>query len=914
MSYAATAGGIDLPDPVVTHDGWWWTRATYPARLTCPPRMLKATPGTPTPRAAPAMDSTRWPEIERVLDRALDVEPSAWPALLDAECSGDPALRQAVERLLARHGHAPTLLDAGAGAVAAALVRDLHDDAGPDDPLVGEVLGAWRVVREIGRGGMSRVYLAERNDGAFAQRAAIKVLRAGLDTAADIERFHGERRILATLEHPFIARLLDGGVTPDGRPYLVLEYIDGVPLTEWSTSQRLDVPARLRLMLSVAEATQAAHRQLVVHRDLKPSNVLVDTHGRPRLLDFGIAKILEPGATADTVTRQRWLSPAYAAPEQFDGRMITTATDVFQLGAILYELLSGQRPFGDDAVARRSAALDDPPPPSRMNAALRGDLDAIVARAMRSDPDARYATVADFAADLRRVLDGEPVLARAGDRAYRWRRAIRRRALPLSLGAAAFAIATIYAITVTVQNRRIARALETATTEREKAEQVTRFVLGLFEASDPRGGRSDTITARTLLARGAARADGLASQPEVQAELLDVVGRINATLGASATARTAIERALAIRRRLLGEMHADVARSRLALSSVANQEGKLAEAEAEARAALRTALAVTGDTSLLVHDARFQLARVLHERGQPQVADSVFAQWEQALVRTPRTPSEALAAQLFSYGGFVLAREQFAKRGTRGEAIVREALAMQRTLLGPSHVDVAITEQRLGEHLAATERTAEADTLLRHALGVLEAAFPDGHFAVANARQSYGMLLVRVGRPNEGFAEFRAAVEMIDRVMGDRNPMSPVFRSAFASALVDAERYVEAEPELRTSAAQFAALGADGAVMHLAVRLRLGDLLRRTRRLDEAERELTATVSALSASRGDANRMTQRGLRMLAELYDAQRRVQDAARIRARLLADTSARRGADSTTRVRVPLLPERPASAVPP
>ena len=351
------------------------------------------------------MNVDRMRRVEAVLDAALTRDPTDWPALLDERCSGDPDLRREVEALLGRLDTAERFLESPPGAVAAAIVAEARESGGWSGAgaLEGRRIGAWRVVRELGRGGMSRVFLAERADGQFEQRVALKLLRPGLDSELDRERFRTERQILATLSHPGIARLLDGGMTEEGVPYLVMEHVDGVPLDRYCAEHDLPLAERLRLFRTVADATHYAHRNLVVHRDLKPSNILVAADGAVKLLDFGIAKLLQPGpeSAAATRTGHRWMTPQYAAPEQVRGDAVGTLTDVYQLGVVLYELLAGRLPFADRTGSlfelERAILEEEPPPPSAVAArespargrVLRGDLDAIVMKAMQKEPDRR---------------------------------------------------------------------------------------------------------------------------------------------------------------------------------------------------------------------------------------------------------------------------------------------------------------------------------------------------------------------------------------------------------------------------------------------------------------------------------------------------------------------------------------------
>ena len=408
-------------------------------------------------------------------------------------------------------------------------------------------VGPWRLLDEIGRGGMGTVFLAERADGEFEQRAALKLLRPAIATDEALRRFEQERQILAGLTHPGIARLLDGGRTADGHPYLAMELVDGLPIDRYCRERELTVRDRLAVFLQVCHAVDHAHRHMVVHRDLKPSNIIVSAQGEVKLLDFGIAKLLQtdlsPGTPAMTHTVARVLTPEYASPEQIHGPTVTVASDVYQLGLLLFELLTDRRaqPLRDASpieierlvcdtlLARPSAVVDDP----RRARLLRGDLDSIVQQAVRKAPEERYASVERLIDDVERHLSGKPVVARGDTLAYRAGRFVRRHRLSVAAAAVAVVLLVAWAVTATLQARTIARERDRARAEAVKAEQVKDFVLRLFQNADPSAARGETLTARELLDRGWAGIEAeLAGQPAVQAELLTTVGEIYRELGA----------------------------------------------------------------------------------------------------------------------------------------------------------------------------------------------------------------------------------------------------------------------------------------------------------------------------------------------------------------------------------------------
>jgi Tol biopolymer transport system component len=492
------------------------------------------------------MDAERWQRINQVLDKALAVDPARWPALLDEHCDGDVELRQDVEILLHHRRAALEFLTTPPAVLAAAFVEDKEEELAPRSRYEGRRLGAYRIVREIGRGGMSRVFLAERADGHFQQTVALKLLRAGFDTDVDVERFRAERQVLASLNHAHIARLLDGGVTDDGLPYLVLEHIDGLPIDEYCKRNQLDTRSRLELYLGVLDAVQYAHAQGIVHRDLKPSNILVTTDGKVKLLDFGLAKLLEEGVTGEapnTRTGFRWMTPDYAAPEQIRGETITARTDVYQLGAVLFELLTGRTPFG--GVGRtlhqlEMAALKREP--KSLAQSMGADIDAIVRKTLSKSPDERYRSVAELGQDIKRHLTGHAVHARRPTYFYRGRRFLIRNRRQVIGAAVVAALAGTSAVIV-------ARRLGLLGGEPADVVRARNLSGSMLAVLDTLRDGFDSAAARGLLLRGVATAGDLTREPSLQADLLDLAARIQVRLGEHEPAFALLQEALMLRNR-----------------------------------------------------------------------------------------------------------------------------------------------------------------------------------------------------------------------------------------------------------------------------------------------------------------------------------------------------------------------------
>ncbi|MBV9880246.1 MAG: serine/threonine protein kinase [Gemmatirosa sp.] len=853
-------------------------------------------------------EADRWRRVEHVLDAVLTCDPTERPALLDATCTGDPELRREVEALLGRLGAAEGFLATPPAAAAAALVAEVHDAGG--DPA-GRRIGAYRIVREVGRGGMSRVYLAERADGAFTQRVALKLLRPGLDSELDLGRFRAERQILATLSHPHIARLLDGGVTDaaaggEGAPYLVLEYVDGAPIDRHCETHALSVAQRLALFATVAEATEHAHRRLVVHRDLKPSNVLVTTPapteagGEVKLLDFGLAKLLqgaeagsEAGSDAAPTTRagHRWMTPEYAAPEQVRGEPVTTLTDVYQLGALLYELLAGRPPFGrrDETVLELAVLRDDPAPPSSvaqapLRRALRGDVDAIVLKALRKEPEHRYPSAGAFAEDVRRHLAGRPVLARSDATTYRVRKFVGRHrgaVLVATLGIVALAAAGVRERTLRGRAERAAA----------RATAVEGFLVGVFDVADPFAlpdtARRD-VTARALLDRGAARLDAsLATAPEAQADLRQVLGGVYANLGLYDRAEPLLRRALAQRRALYGPRHPAVAEAMDRLGTLLESRDQFPEAESLLRDALAQRRALLGRTDTATAQSLGHLGTLLRERNEFAAAEPLLREALAIQSATSGDTSLAVASSLGDLalllyqsgdydGALPLYRRQLAiderrlgenhpetaatlhniaqvqdGRGESGEAeaLYRRALAAKRRTLGDLHPSVTVNLNNLAQVVARQEgRLDEAEALVREALSLDRKMFGERHGYVAESMRNLGNILRRKGDFAEAEQLFEQALAVNRSLYGDENITVAINEAAIAGVRLLQGDAAGALPMARRSYERYARLQGERHRSTLIVGFRVARALRESGAPRDAEQLARTLLSRLDTT------------------------------------------------------------------
>ena len=832
------------------------------------------------------MESEYWKKVERIIDVALERDPSHWPRVLDDESKGDLALRQEVANLLSRYTAARSFIESPPAEAAAALVAEAKE---PVEHFEGRRIGAYRLARQIGQGGMSRVFLAARADGAFEQQVAIKVLRPGLDSEIDLDRFRAERQILATLNHPNIARLLDGGITTDGTPYLVLEYVDGEAIDAYCDARALGVRERLRLFASVADATEAAHQSLVVHRDLKPSNIFITKGGVVKLLDFGLAKLLEPvsgRAAPPTHPGQRWLTPEYAAPEQITGGAITTLTDVYQLGAVLYELLTSKPPLGardrsvhelEEAVVKDDPALPSAVAPESRRRALRGDIDAIVLKTLSKKPELRYASPRALVDDLGRYLAGHPVLARRQTIGYRARRFARRHRSGLAVAAIGVMLLATYGATVAADRRRIHRALDEATAGTHRAEQVTDFMLGLFDASGAGQSLGDTVKARALLERGLTRAHELSGQPALQAQMLDVVGRLETTLGEYDRARPVLEEALALRRKVDGDVHPDVATSLESLAWLEYDQANYAEAARLRREVLAMRRRLFGDSDTKTTTALLELASAMHAQGDFRNAQPLLDEWVAIVSRQRPETTDLRARQLSDLATIYEVRG----KPDIAERMDRESANINRTLYGERHAKYANALVNLAWTVANTRRFAEADSLLRYSIDILREAYPTGHPDLGAALRTQGAIFDRQQRYAEAEAPLREAVDMARRFEGPNSPRVTDGELDLSIALTMTSQYDQSLEVARDATRILRLKYPATSPLVLRADIHIAEALRGKGRYVEAESLLLPAFKAFESGRGFSKRPREHAVDALVRLYQAQGRSADAAKYEA---------------------------------
>jgi serine/threonine protein kinase/tetratricopeptide (TPR) repeat protein len=836
----------------------------------------------------------RWHEIDALFQQALDLRPDERADYLNAACGGDSELRAAVERLLSADANSGDFLEIPVAAASGLPWDEIFqspveiETSGEPDRR-GERVGPYRLLRQLGRGGMATVYLAERADGQWEQEVAVKVIRRGLDTDDVVRRFRAERQILSSLQHPHIARLLDGGTTADGLPFLVLEYVSGVPITEYCDANALSIERRLALFCDVARAVHYAHQNLVVHRDLKPSNVLVEAAGRTKLLDFGIAKLLDPTAEDPrTRTGLQLLTPQYASPEQVRGDGVTTASDVYQLGLLLCELLTGRRPYpvralspaqveaqiveaepaAPSALVDAAAARGRGLAPERIARLLRGDLDTIVLTAIRKEPERRYASAEALAHDVERYVSGFPIDARPDSRRYRLGKWMKRHRTVVFAAAAVATLLVGWATTVTMQSRVVARERDRAQSEARRTAEVRDFLAGLFAASDPflaSARPADSITARELLDAGAKRLRQLDSEPALRAELAFTIGKTYRHLGVSDRSRELLSEALVLHLDLEGESGASVARD---LFELGLAESDIDSSIALLERSLTVAEGALGPSDLLVADVLTNLAERLGWKasGETPRIRALFDRALAILNEHPDAPRSQYAHAL-----------KVSTYGTSDVATMERVLAINREIYGDFHPVVAASLSDLALTVEASD-PARAESLLTEALAIDEALLGEEH-------QTTRIILNNLAGVKRDRGDFAGAVPLYRRALALLRAHEPEWRTGsgyitygLGVSLHSLGRHDEAEPYLREAVATLAdALGEDHALVFRASTA-LARCLRAQDRLPDAEQLLTGLRARFDAASLAAS---ERALVLdeLAALYAAQGRETERARI-----------------------------------
>ncbi len=712
------------------------------------------------------------------LEQNGELDPSAQSHLLDRVCQDDPELRQEVDSLLAAHHRAGSFLEDTVAAEAKRFTTSRD----------GTRIGAYEVIRLLGQGGMSAVYLAVRTDERYRKEVAIKVLKRGLDTDEIQRRFHQERQILANLDHPNIARLLDAATSEDGLPCFVMEVVEGDPIDVYCNRQHLPLPQRLALFRTVCSAVQAAHRNQVVHRDLKPSNILVTAGGIPKLLDFGIAKLLDPAGFPQTIAAtalaHRPMTPEYASPEQVRGEAITTASDIYSLGILLHVLLTGRQPYRVDTLEPRamervicehevikpSAALDPetvPGPLEKVRSQLVGDLDTIVLKALDKEADQRYGSVDQLSEDLRRHLEGLPILARRPTFRYRAGKFLRRHRTGV-LMAMLSVMLLVAGILATAWQAHIA-SLERATAEaeRQRAEEVSAALEQLFQVADPGRTSGEVVTARDLLDKAAEEfVSEPWEQPTVQAQLLDTMGTSYHGLGFYDEAQQTLQTALRIRRRALGTPHLEVAETLENLGAVLQAKAAYREASKLSREALTIRRQLLGPEHPVVAESLNNLAAAYRATDDLEAAEPLLR--EALAIKRRVLGNEHLSVVVGINNLAQLLNDRANYQAS--EPLLQEALTVRRKLLGNVHPLVAESLNNLASVFLRQQKLDQAEITFRETLALRRQLYDGDHPSVARSFGNLGVVLVDQANYADAEPLLREALAMKRRLLGDEHP------------------------------------------------------------------------------------------------------------------------------------------------
>jgi eukaryotic-like serine/threonine-protein kinase len=691
------------------------------------------------------MTPERYQQVKALFFAVQELEPQARTELLKQSCDGDRELQHAVEELLASSDKVEGFIERPAYAV---IAHTLADDSARSS-MEGKRIGQYEIVRRLGEGGMGTVYLAQRADDVYKKQVAIKLIRRGFDNSELLRRFYNERQILAGLDHPNIAKLLDGGTTADGVPYYVMDYVVGQPFLDYCNTHDLSNDAKLGLFRTICSAVQHAHQNLIIHRDLKPSNILVSAEGVPKLLDFGIAKVFQTNADGETaeatVTELRVMTPEYASPEQLTGQPITTASDIYSLGVILYQLLTGQSPYRFRSHLPHDIALaiceTEPEKPSRASSdarlgqassgngsqpkpqlnvrnlkSLRGDLDNIVLMALRKEPKRRYATVEQFSEDIRRHLDGLPVIARRDTFTYRASKFVRRNRYGVSAAAIVLVLLLAGVVAIIRQTGIVTAERDRARTEQVKAERINKFYQDMLARANarwyaPGSGKKTDVTVIDALDEASNKIEHeLNDQPEVKAEILTTIGDTYAALGRPDLSQRPFELALNLRRKLFGNNHVKVAES------------------------------------------LYYLAGAKSLQNQSQEAEELF---KQAIAIQRQRPDEGnnLPYMLLDYGGLL----NFRGDRAAAQALFEEALAIFKRRNGPEHVTVAVTLEYLAKLNLDRGDVEKAEMEFREAIKLFGEA-RNANVARLHERQAQALIMKK--DYDQAETHLRRALEM----------------------------------------------------------------------------------------------------------------------------------------------------------
>ncbi|MCH9647463.1 MAG: serine/threonine-protein kinase [Deltaproteobacteria bacterium] len=893
-------------------------------------------------------------EVESLLERASGLPFGEREAFLRQACGDNAALKGEVDSLLRAEEEMGDFLNQ------LEVDSELVDFQGV---APGRMIGPYRLLTKLGEGGMSTVFLASRADDQYRKRVAIKLAPNALVSSEHLRRFRTERHILASLAHPHIANLFDAGATEEGLPYFVMEYVEGEAIDSYCDRNRLLIRERLELFRVVCSAVHYAHQNLVVHRDLKPSNILVTADGVPKLLDFGIAKLLNPELSLPnlqpTVTWHRMLTPNYASPEQIQGKAITTASDVYSLGVLLYQLLCGRLPFDrnrkspqeiDSALGEQEPTLPSQVISSELGAGaearvdaqgavvnrvgsfepeslrrqLAGDLDNIVLKALRQEPQRRYSSVEQLAEDIRLHLKGLPVLARGDALGYRCAKFLRRHRVAVAIASLVLVLLAGFVAMMGVQAARVTRERDEARFERDKSQLALRFLEEVFAEAKSLPTEGEELTAKQIVVRAARVLEDSKNPPQVEASVMNSLGNIHRNLGLYERGEELLEGALEVREATLGSSHQDVAESLNDLSLLLIDQGEFDAAEKLLERALRIRKASFGEEHSEVAETINNLGLIQQNRGSYGAAETAFRDslelnrrvfgGDHRYVALSLNNLATSLAQAGDYAGaesafqealetqrriFLQPHPELAKTLSNLGLILQangdieaakekllEALEYQRDLVGEEHPDVAMVMKNLGGLLDSQGEFEEAEAYLRQALNLWQGSIGREHLWSAVDRLQLAEVLSGKGDFTESRALFRESLESLSRALPPEHHFLAHPRWGLGEILLQEGKPQEALPLLRDAVEMEHRTWPDG---HLDVALAesvLGDCLTRLEEFEEAESLLLRSYRLIREKRGVQSRRSKRSLERIIVLYQAWHRPDEASEFRSVLKKD----------------------------
>ena len=841
-------------------------------------------------------------DIHSLAFRARDMQPEERQAFVKQHCDDDVTQISRVYELL------KTIVRDPATDNESAIETEPAEDEWQPSSLIGMRLGVYELTKLLGTGGMGAVFLAQRIDAEFQQQVAIKLVRNSLLSINIAGRLRAERQILASLQHPNIATLLDGGTAAEGTPYLVMEYIDGLPIDTYCDHTKLSIEQRLRMFLKICSAVQCAHQSLIVHRDLKPTNILVNTEGQPKLLDFGIAKLLDtqlhPRHANLTQHDMRMLTPAHASPEQILGDVITTSSDIYVLGLLLYEMLCGCRPF---VFPKQYRLLDlehiivsaKPITPSAMvsrvdrespgfmqdiarcrsvSAAklkriLKGDLDNIVMMAMRKEPSRRYASVERFSDDIKNWLDGLPVSATKDSWRYRTGKFVRRYVWALAGISLAFVAFVAFTVLLLRQSHVTANQRDALERERNRAEQVSAFLLDLFRYSDPTKARGNELKARDLLDAGVQRIDtALDAQPQLRATMLDTIGQVYGNMGLYDDAAAALEKSLNTRVSKGMENAVETAAIMAHLAEIRIAQAK----DQEAITLLNRALAIQHS---LLGSNHVDLASTYRLLGKASIDLGNYAEGDDFVFKAlslldshgqTDTVEKALTLTILAESRGI----QY--RSAEAETFYRAALAMLTTQLGTADPIVTQTRVDFASVLESQGKYSEAQPILEQALAEKRRLLGSMHPETIVAIETYGVFLTRKGDYLQAQTTLNEALQANTKLHGDQHPA--VAYDLVSIGVLEFMRgsYESAEQRYRTALEIYARSFPANNVFVAAAELSLGRVLVKRNKAEEAIVFARHAQSSFNSAYGQDNPMSQRAAAALGIALVAAQHIDEA--------------------------------------